>query len=241
MSNLIYSNKYLIESTHVDTNKKLSIPSFYLFIQDLSIEHAELIGIGSNSNLAKNNKLWVFASTKFEFYDMPNYLEEIKLATYPGERKAFIFNRYYEMRDKEDKILARGSSSWAIIDSISRRLELRPDVVDIPSHHEKDELSLPERIVNNDELTLCYEKDIMYCDCDLNSHLNNTRYIELIVNINHLDFYKENRIKTILVNYLKEIKDGEHIKIFTNKDKTFIRGICNDVICFEAELTYTHR
>ena len=236
MSKLVYSKDYHIESTHVDATKRLSLPSFFLLFQDLAIEHAELLGVGKKKTIDRGI-LWVFTSVKFEFYKMPNYLSDITMSTYPGDRRSFIFDRYAKMMDKEGNVLAKGSTSWAIINSETRKLVVRPDLKDIPSHHEDDELSLPMK-VTSDEVSLCYERDIMYTDCDLNSHLNNTRYIELIVNINHLEFYKENYISSILINYLKEIRDGQHIKIYVNKNKTYVKGVCNDITCFEANLTY---
>ena len=237
MKPVVYSKEYHIESTHVDTNKKLSLPAFFLLFQDLAIEHAELLGVGKKNTIDRGF-LWVFTSVKFEFYKMPNYLDSVIMYTYPGDRRSFLFDRYVYLKDKEGNILAKGSTTWALINSETRRLIVRPDVNELVEHHEDDELSLPSKLSIDEELSLCYERDILYCDCDLNSHLNNTRYIELIVNIHNLDFYKENKINSIEINYLKEIRDGQHIKIYTNKNKTYVRGVCNDVVCFDARLSY---
>lgn len=237
---LFYSKEYLIESTHIETNKKLSLPAFFLLFQDLATAHANLLGLGMENTMDKG-MLWVFGGVKFEFYDMPSYEDTIKMITYPGTTNRFVYNRYVEMRDLSDKVLARGSSTWLLIDEKTRKLITKPIFTKIAPCYLEGQLSLPERIMLDKDLSFAYEKDIMYSDCDLNSHLNNTRYIELIVNVNHLEFYKEYQISSLLINYLKEIKDGQHIKIFTNKEKTQIRGLVDDIVCFEAILTYKKR
>lgn len=49
--------------------------------------------------------------------------------------------------------------------------------------------------------------------CDLNGHLNNTRYLELIVDVKNRAFYEKRTPVSIVLNFEKEIQEGEEVSI----------------------------
>ena len=106
---------------------------------------------------------------------------------------------------------------------------------------DKNDLELPAKVVG-DAKNLVEEKTIKYTEIDLNGHLNNTSYIEYILNTHDEAFYRSHRIKRININYDKEIRSGDKVSLYTNNSlPEIIKGKVGDVNHFTAELEYEER
>ena len=176
-----------------------------------------------------------------EFNKMPKYASEARFMTYPKDvRAGFLFNRQAELTSVDGKeTFARLSSIWAILDAKSRKLVMRPNLPIIEEEH-PNPLEEPGKVVPK-ESTYLFSKVVRYSDCDLNKHLNNVKYVDLIIDINPMSFYERNMISRLLINYNHEIHDGEKLDIYVNEDKTFVEGKVNDTSCFVAEVSYKSR
>lgn len=228
-----------ILSSLVDINRELSISSFFKLFQDAAMVNADEIGIGRDKTIDRG-WLWIFTRVLVEIEEMPKYTEDAKIATYPcGSRGGFLFHRQAYLKNKDDKVVVRLSSQWAIIDASTRKLVLRPAFPEISENHDNP-LELPGK-VEHKESTLLYSRRVRFSDCDLNAHLNNVRYVDFIVDINPSSFYKEYRISKLLINYNHEVHEGETIEIYVNDDKTYVEGHVNGINCFEAEISYKRR
>ena len=53
---------------------------------------------------------------------------------------------------------------------------------------------------------------------DLNINITNTFYYDYILEIHDAEFYKENKVSRILLNYEKEITHPSEIEIYSNKN-----------------------
>ena len=83
---------------------------------------------------------------------------------------------------------------------------------------------------------------VRYTEIDLNGHLNNTSYVEYILNTHDNEFYKHNRISSININYDKEIKNTEIVDLFSNKESPeIIKGRVNGENRFTAKIEYEKR
>ena len=175
-------------------------------------------------------------------YRTPSLDEEVLFTTHPGETKSFIFPRYFEVYDKKGKLIIAVSSSWVLIDKNTRKVVLKPEsMVKIKGEKDKNDLELPAKVVG-DATNLVEEKSVKYTEIDLNGHLNNTSYIEYILNTHDEAFYKSHRIKRININYDKEIRSGDKVSLYTNNSfPEIIKGKVGEVNHFTAELEYEER
>jgi acyl-ACP thioesterase len=86
------------------------------------------------------------------------------------------------------------------------------------------------------------QRKVRFSDTDLNSHMNNTRYIDFILDMHDSSFYKNKRINKILINYNKELKDGQIVNLFSSKTSPeYIKGEVDDTNVFDVELTFENR
>ncbi len=225
-----------IESTMVDSSRHLKLPAFFSLIQDIATADAENVGLGKNKTMDKG-LLWVFTRVYVEFYDTPSYMDECELSTYPGKRKMFFFPRYVELHDSKGNPLAKCSTIWVLIDEKTRRAILKPEI-DVDADQTKgDELPLPEK-TNERPSSFVYSRIVRYSDVDLNGHLNNVRYIEMIVDLLSSEEHREKRLASFLINYLKEVKEGEEVELYANEDRTYVKGVVDGQTRFEAEIVY---
>ncbi len=230
--------RVLIASTLVGPERRLTLPGFFRIFQDVAGHDAEVIGAGKANTMDKGI-LWVFTRVSLEIVRMPNYMEEVDFVTFTGPRKSFIFPRFGEVRDLEGNVLIRLNSLWALIDEKSRHVILRP-TIEQPDFTDGKEYPLPDRIVP-EEAEEMGRHTIRYCDVDLNGHLNNVRYIEMIANLFPMEFFLNNDITQFTINYEAEIHGGDEVVLEANPQKTYIRGVVDSKTHFEAKLAYSKR
>lgn len=234
----MFKKSYYIGSNDVDKFLDLKLPSFFKMMQDIATEHAEVLGIGKEDTLDKG-MFWVITRIELEIIRMPKYLETVNLITYPGDNMRFIFPRYFHLEDKDGKCLIRASSVWMVLDKNTHRINMNPfPGKDIPVEHRDDELNMPNKAIDGATKEVERRK-VRYSDIDLNGHLNNTKYIDYIIDTHDSEFYKNHKIKHFLINYEKEIVDNNVLTLLTNdEDPEIIKGVLEDKTSFIANITY---
>ena len=224
-----------VTTTNASADRKLSVPGLFRVFQDAAILDAENIGYNAYKTLGKG-LLWVFSRVYVRFESMPEYLSNAVFETRPGPRKAFFFPRYAKVVSEEGKTLARISSIWALIHEDTRKIEMHPEL-DSVDQLEGDELELPGRVVSA-PVTFHSRRTIKYSDLDINGHLNNVRYIEMLMDLHDVEFHKTHEIKELLIQYESEIKPGETVELMVDESLSYVRGIVDDRIAFEANMKF---
>lgn len=230
-----------ITSIDVDENLELRLSSLFKFLQVAASNHAEKINVG-HLELLKHNMLWVVIRMEVKIYRTPKLDDVILVTTHPGETRSFIYPRYFEVYDSKGSLIIAASSLWAIIDKTTRRVVMKPKgLAPIKPETNKDDLSLPEKVID-DAQELVDVRKVRYTEIDLNGHLNNTQYIEYILDTHEPAFYKDHRISAINITYEKEIKSGHEVKLYSDKgNPETVRGNVEGAPHFIAKLTYEHR
>lgn len=234
----MYKLPLKITSTNVDPCSRLSVPGFLRLFQDAAIEDAEIIGYNASKTMSKG-LLWVFSRVYIRFYDMPKYLSQATLVTKPGEKKACFFPRYATLLNDKGEKAAELSSIWALIHADTRKIEMRPEL-DSVDETTGDELPLPGKIVAKPCNYRC-RRTITYADLDLNGHMNNVRYVEMLLDLHDAAFYEKNQLSELLIQYEAEIHEGETVELFVDNEDTYVRGVVGDHIAFEASVKYTQK
>ncbi len=236
----MYQKKYHIGSNDVDQFLDLKLSSFFKMMQDIATEHAEVLNIGKANTLDKD-LFWVITRIELDILKFPRYLQDVVLKTYPGDDLRFIFPRYFSLEDADGQVLIKGSSTWMVLHKSTHSISLNPfNGYKAPVEHYEGELELPQK-VNSYDSTLVEVRKVRYSDIDLNGHLNNTKYIDYIVDLHDSDFYKKNKIRHFLINYEKELKDNDEVSIYRSAtNPEYVKGEV-DKTAFEVNITYEER
>lgn len=236
---IMHKEEVVISSNDVDATLHIRIANLMRIIQDVIMHHVEAIGVGQSETIDKGI-IWVVTRLKMEIKRLPKYQEVIVIKTYPGETKAFMYPRHLLIEDKNGNIILRLSSIWMLLDKQTRHLTNSKIITDkISPETYEEELSLPEKVEMVNSLSLKEERRIHYSDIDLNGHLNFAKYIEFIEDLHNNNFYCKTHPNLIILNYLKEIKEDQNVKIYaTNGNKEIIKISSSEGDHLYAEIIY---
>lgn len=109
-----YNKEFEIYSYETDLDYKATLVYFLKIIQEASGHHAYLKGL-SVPVLNKDNNTWVVLRTLIDFTSIPAWPSRIKVRTASLTPNLFYFLRQFSIA-LDDKVFAKGSSVWTIID-----------------------------------------------------------------------------------------------------------------------------
>ena len=212
----LYSKDYNVEVNHVDFNGILKLSSLFTYFQDIAGLHAENLGMGMKTLYKNHGVLWVLARIRVDIVRYPMWNEKITIETWPQEPNKIEFMRDFLVKDTQGNILAKAVSTWVIIDEETRRIKKTQSI------YTEYPLTVKERAIccklgnlkPEGQLELVYKRKVMYSDIDINGHLNNSKYVDFIMDSFNFDDHKKYRIKSIEVNYSNEALPGDIINIY---------------------------
>ena len=212
----MFSKSFIISNNDVDKRFKLKISAIFRYFQDIALLATEDLGVDSIS-LSKRNIDWVITRMSLDVRRLPDCDEKITVTTYPGKDMAMLYPRYFFITDSKGEVIIRSASIWALIDNISRKVIVDRDVISkLPGESAEDQLPLPEKLSIPEETRFIEKRTIHYSDLDFNSHMNNVRYVELLMDAHDSEFYDSHRLSFLTLNYMKEIKEKEAVDIYTD-------------------------
>lgn len=212
----MYQKTFIVSNNDVDKKFKLKVAAIFRYFQDIALKATEEVGADSIS-LSKKNIDWVITRMAVEIKRLPDCNEEIIVHTYPGKDMAMLYPRYFYISDAKGEVIITASSVWALINSETRKVIVDRDTISkLPGETSPYELALPEKIALPENSNFIENRKIHYSDLDFNCHMNNVRYVELLMDTHDSSFYENHRVSAITLNYMKEIKEKEAVEIFTN-------------------------
>ena len=206
-----YSISLRLRNKDVNLHRRLRTAMLFELLQEVSIRHTELLGMGREKTLDRG-LLWVVTLQRAEITRMPEYDETITVETWPGETMHLLFPRYYRVLDENGETLLSASALWALVDEKTPPMVF-PDrygvaIDGVVTGHEIALPSTPRR-AEGDRISRFV---VPFSHLDLNGHMNNTRYFDLA----------EDRIpaaaeglplKRIEVEYASEARLGDELLI----------------------------
>ena len=227
-----YSKNYKVEVDHVDFNGSLKLSSLFTYFQDIAGLHSENLNMGMETLYENHNVLWVLARIRVDIIRYPLLNEEIIIDTWPQEPDRVGFARDFLARDIQGNILAKAVSTWVIIDVNTRRLKKTKSVYTgyPPTVKERAIDCKLGNLKPRGPLEMVYKRTVRYSDIDVNKHLNNSKYVDFIMDCFSLKDHEKYSVKSIEVNYSKEALPGDSIIIYkdvseANSNIIYIEGI----------------
>lgn len=213
----MYKEKFVVQKDEVDSFGEIKISKLMWHMQNAAGEHAIKLKIDRDI-LMKDNNIWVVVRYDMNINRLPKLKEKYVITTHPGETKGFMFPRFFQVYDKHGNLLVNISSTWVVVNFDTRRIILRPfKDINLPVEHDPNDLELPAKI-NEEATNLVCKRLTKESELDINIHINNTFYYDYILETHDIEFYKDNKVSRILLNYEKEITHPSEIEIYSNKN-----------------------
>lgn len=238
----MYQYTTIISNNDVDFRFELKVTAIFRLFQDAAMLATQDIKADSIS-LAKRNVDWVITRMDVEIIRLPKCNEEITIITYPGKDLMMVYPRHFFIKDQQGNIIIRASSLWALIDATTRKVLTGRNVISrLEPETSEEELPLPGKVIMPEEKSYFGQKVIRYSDIDFNCHMNNVRYVEMLMDVNDFEFYESNRPSFISLNYIKEIKEKDTVSIFTNDvNPKFVEVQVDNSPSFVGKVTFVKR
>ena len=226
---LLYEKTFRIRSEHVNTLRFLRTSSLFRLMQEASIAHTTALGFGREKTLDKG-LLWILIRQKASIRRMPRYDEEVTLRSWPGDMLHVFFPRTYEFWSG-DECLIRAESLWLLMDEKERTMAFPAEhEILIPGRKDGGESLLSPAIRAPKETTAAFSECMTaaFSQTDLNGHINNANYFDLIDNWlfdpQEKDCWIRRPFPTeVDAEYLTEIRPGETfwLRGFTSPGGTY--------------------
>lgn len=226
--NNYYEETKTIRAYDVDFNNKIKINSVFNLLQDVASVHADQLGLGFK-DLHKLNLGWVLSWVKMDIKKYPGFGEIVILKTWPKCKYKLYSIRDYAIRNEAGETLINATSAWLPINIKTKRIT---DTKNLPQEivYQPDLIAVnkfPDKINAGDSYEILFHKKFRYTDIDVNKHVNNTRYVELVLDCYTTEHYKTNLINSFEISFSAESVFNDEIEVsrISLKGADIVRGI----------------
>lgn len=165
------------------------------------------------------HKTWVLSRLAVEMDEMPMQYTKFNVETWVESAMKYFTNRNFRVVGEDGKVYGYGRSVWAMIDTETRQpqdiLEIHDgEIVNWIEAEKECPIEKSSRVKMSDKAVLVREIDTYYNDVDVNGHVNSIKYIEHILDLFSIDFYRENKIKRFEIAYVAESYGGDRLSFW---------------------------
>lgn len=207
------SIKYQVMVNDVDFMKKLKLSAAFNYFQEIAGLHSDQLGIGFNTIQKERGVVWVLIRIRMDIMKYPIWNDEITVETWPQIPRKFDFDRDFLIKDMHGNTIAKAVSTWVILDAETHNLR-KSEVIAIdypPIINERAIDCILGKLKPSSEPEIAYKRVIGCSDIDMNGHLNNSKYIDFIMDCFTMDELKKYHAQSIQVNYMSEALPGDTV------------------------------
>lgn len=210
---------FMVEPFHCDFSNHLFMSCLCNDLLNASDFHSEERGYGM-SYLNKHSRTWVLSRLAVEIKTMPLAYEKISIATWVESAFKYFTGRNYAITSEDgNKVYGYARSIWAMIDTNTRQpvdiLQINDGLIkDYVTNEIPCPIAKPDRVVVDDKAQLAAKVRMHYHDIDVNGHVNSIKYIEHVLNVFPLDWYKKHPVKRLDIAYVAESHEGDELGLY---------------------------
>lgn len=213
---MMWTDEYLIRSYEAGASGTVTLPVLFQFMQETAYVHATHLGFGYHE-LKTIERFWVLSRLLIKIRRFPMWGEKIRLTTWPSGIEGLFAYRDFRFIDQSGDIFASAASSWLVLDSEKHRPQ-RPEMLNEKLHLIPNVRSMDERPSKLSPLAQPEPAEpfrVRYSDTDIYHHVNNTRYIQWIIDSYPSDIHDASQVDSFEVNFVSEAKLGDTVFIET--------------------------
>jgi len=225
-----WEDEYSIPFCEVDTKKEVFLPTLWNFMQETAWHHAGNLQLGY-SDLSEHQYFWVLSRLSIQMGEYPRWGDRIKIKTWlTGIGRLFAL-RNFSIANLKGDILGTAKSAWLVLDLKSRRPQRIEPIFRkiLPLLDHSAEAQEPEKISGSVHPKKENPFKVRYSDIDMHHHVNNTKYIEWILDSYPLEMHQNYHIHTFQINYLAESSHGDEISVHSepieDSPPTFLHSV----------------
>ena len=234
----VWSYTTKLRTKDVNLHRRLRTSRLLEMLQEASIAHTEELGWGREKTLDRGY-LWMVVMQRLEIARMPEYDEVVRVSSWPGETMQVLYPRHYVLEDARGEAIVRASAFWTLVDTRTRQMASPQDHgVVIGGVVTGDEIELP-KLVRTEECEKTDSLTVPFSLCDLNGHMNNTRYLDVVED--RLAGAAEGwEVSGLSIEYASELRFGDELSVRwrENARNAYVEGMRGQERCFRVRVEY---
>ena len=231
--------EFLAEPFHCDFSGKLFMGHLGNHMLNAADFHSTDRGFGMKY-LMTIQRSWVLSRLAIEMDEMPSQYAKFNVETWVEGAMRFFTNRNFRVvgttPEGDEKVYGYGRSVWAMIDTESRQptdiLSIHDGAINQWIEKEKEcPIEKGGRVKMSDDAEFVSTIDTHYNDVDINGHINSVKYIEHVLDLWSLSWYKEHRLKRFEIAYVAEAHEGDQLSFYreqTSEGEYCVRIVRSD-------------
>lgn len=236
-----YTAPFRVMECDCDSHHHLTPGAFMRLAQQVSTDHCESLGM-DDAFYRANQAVFLMAKMALRLERPPVSGETLTLRTSPEQARRAVYKRITEAWDEAGRRVAVLDSRWVLVDARARRILRRPP---------EAFAALPFAEQVGEELDVTIRKPAAlepagvvtasYSRCDINRHMNNTRYADVAADALPLEAVENSVITGLVISYHNELPAGGGARLVRGQNEDgswYVAGQREDgKPCFEAVLT----
>ena len=208
---------FMAEPFHCDFSQRLMMGHLGNNMLNAADFHSTDRGFGMRY-LLTINRSWVLSRLAIEMEEMPKMYTKFKVETWVESAMRYFTSRNFRVVGEDGKVFGYGRSIWAMIDTETRQ---PTDIYAIDKGG---------RVKMGDGAELVRTIDTCYNDVDINGHINSVKYIEHVLDLWDIDWYREHAIKRFEIAYVAEAHQGDRLSFYKEQiaENEYCVRICKD-------------
>ena len=214
----VFSKTYDIGIGEVDKNLCYRPYCVLHNMQDAATIHSEILGFSRDQMIEKCGGVFILTKLFYKLFRPVKYREELTVNTWHRGLKGLLWNRDFEFFASGEHV-GIASTAWVILNPKTKRI-LRPREfahLEFPSFGKSvEDFEMPKTAIDMPD-DGAKEFVVRYSQIDVNSHVNNTRYIEMCQDALGAQAFENRYVKCAAVSYQKELCCDEKYNVFIKK------------------------
>lgn len=218
----IGSYEFLAEPFHCDFSQRLFMGHLGNHMLNAADFHSTARGFGMKY-LLTINRSWVLSRLAIEMDEMPLMYTKFNVETWVESAMRYFTSRNFRVVGEDGKVYGYGRSIWAMIDTETRQpvnlLEVRDGLLE--DYVEADKpcpVDKESRVKMSNEAQPVGSVIARYNDIDINGHVNSVKYIEHVLDLFPLEFYRDKRLLRFEIAYVAEAHYGDELRFYCETD-----------------------
>ena len=235
-----YTQKFTLHHIHTDRFGRATPAALLYFVQEAAGNHCQKLAVDAQA-LAPRHLFWAVTRNRVQITRLPRLGETITVETWPMPTTKVAYPRSVVAYDEQGLELFRSISLWVLMDSRSRGMILPgASGITVDGTLTGTELTAPRAIASR-PMNLQKTETVGFTLLDQNGHMNNTRYLDWVMDLLPSAFHETHPVAEFTVCYLNEAKEGDEITLSHELDEGAVLTVdasCGESRVFSAQILF---
>ena len=213
--------EFMAEPFHCDASGRLFLGHLGNHMLNAADFHSTERGFGMKY-LMSINRSWVLSRLAIEMTEMPQQYDRFVVETWVESAMRYFTSRNFSVTGMDGRIYGYGRSIWAMIDTETRQ---PTDIFSIDNGainnwivKEKEcPIAKGGRVKMDDTAEYVRTIDTYYNDVDINGHINSVKYIEHVLDLWPVEWYRTHALHRLEIAYVAEAHGGDRLDFYVDR------------------------